>query len=113
MCVCVSFSFKSQALAAFAALFAGLVTGFISDKIGRKPSMLLGCLPLVIGWSIIAISYVFTKDPDYRKFYSMLMVGRGLSGFGIGCLSLVVPVSSTVCGKKVVLSAPRIFVIHP
>ena len=65
--------------------------------------MLLGCLPLVIGWSIIATSYVFTKDPDVQKFYSMLMVGRGLSGFGIGCLSLVVPVSSTACGKKVVM----------
>ena len=69
--------------------------GLISDKIGRKPSMLISCLPLVFGWSIMAISYIFTHDiGDKPKFYAMLMVGRGLSGFGIGCLSLVVPVSS-------------------
>ena len=75
------------------ALFAGLIIGVLSDRIGRKPSMLIGCIPLVCGWSIMAMTIYFTGPGDKVKFYIMLMVGRGLSGFGVGCLSLVVPVS--------------------
>ena len=77
-----------------AALFSGLFIGVLSDKIGRRPSMLIGCIPLVFGWSVIAISYYFTVPGDKENFYVMLMVGRSLTGFGMGCLSLVIPVSS-------------------
>ena len=79
-------------MANFAALFAGLIMGVISDKVGRKPSMLISCVPLVFGWAFIAGSYYFTDRET--EFFTFFMVGRFFSGFGMGCFSVVVP----VCG---------------
>ena len=74
------------------ALFAGLVVGIVSDKIGRKPTLLLLTIPSAIGWYFIAASFWFAVDNDYQKYLVMLLAGRCLSGFAAGGFSLVVPV---------------------
>ena len=74
------------------ALFAGLVVGIVSDKIGRKPTLLLLAIPSVIGWYFIAVSFWFAVDNDYQDYLAMLLAGRCLSGFAAGGFSLVVPV---------------------
>ena len=83
-----------QATANLGALFAGLIMGVVSDKIGRKPSMLVSCLPPVLGWWFIAGSYYFTDQQTW--FYTLFTAGRFLCGFGMGSFSLVV----SVCGLK-------------
>ena len=86
------------------AFFAGLVVGIVSDKIGRKATLLLLTIPSVIGWYFIAGSFWFAVDNDYQSFWfavdndnpkylAMLLAGRCLSGFAAGGFSLVVPVS--------------------
>ena len=75
------------------AFFAGLLVGIVSDKIGRKATLLLLTIPSVIGWYFIAASFWFSVDNDYRKYLAMLLAGRCLSGFAAGGFSLVVPVS--------------------
>ena len=74
------------------ALFAGLVVGIVSDKIGRKPTLLLLAIPSVIGWYFIAVSFWFAVDNDYQDYLAMLLAGRCLSGFAAGGFSFVVPV---------------------
>ena len=75
------------------AFFAGLLVGIVSDKIGRKATLLLLAIPSVIGWYFIAASFWFAVDNDYRTYLAMLLAGRCLSGFAAGGFSLVVPVS--------------------
>ena len=75
------------------AFFAGLVVGIVSDKIGRKATLLLLTIPSVIGWYFIAGSFWFAVDNDYQKYLATLLAGRCLSGFAAGGFSLVVPVS--------------------
>ena len=75
------------------AFFAGLVVGIVSDKIGRKATLLLLTIPSVIGWYFIAGSFWFAVDNDNPKYLAMLLAGRCLSGFAAGGFSLVVPVS--------------------
>ena len=75
------------------AFFAGLVVGIISDKIGRKPTLLLLTIPSVIGWYCIAVSFWFVVDNDYQKYLAIILAGRCLTGFAAGGYSIVVPVS--------------------
>ena len=76
------------------AFFAGLVVGIISDKIGRKPTLLLLTIPSVIGWYCIAVSFWFVVDNDYQKYLAIILAGRCLTGFAAGGYSIVVPVST-------------------
>ena len=76
------------------ALFAGLGVGIVSDKIGRKATLLLLTIPSVIGWYFIAASFWFAVDNDNQTYLAILLAGRCLSGFAAGGFSLVVPVSN-------------------
>lgn len=56
------------------AMITAFMSGYLGDKIGRRPSMLIG-------------SFVFTVSTilnGVSKTYWMLLLGRGLLGIGIG-----------------------------
>ena len=74
-------------------MIAGLITGLISDKIGRKLTLILGSVPCALGWFLIAASWYFYPDGNLDRMLPMLLAGRFLTGFASGCFSLVVPVS--------------------
>jgi sugar porter (SP) family MFS transporter len=74
------------------ALIAGLITGVVSDKLGRKMTLLIATIPSAIGWAIIASSFWFINENDSTDVMIMLIVGRAVAGFATGAFSLVVPV---------------------
>ena len=62
------------------------------DFFGRKIALMLTALPFSVGWLMIG----FGKVPG------LLHAGRFFSGVGVGCASLIVPVSN----KVVLLEVP-------
>ncbi|KAJ6006582.1 hypothetical protein N7451_004526 [Penicillium sp. IBT 35674x] len=64
-------------------LIGALMAGPLADRIGRKWSIFAWCIILHVGL-IIQIS------SPYGKWYQMMM-GRFITGFGVGSLSLLVP----------------------
>ena len=56
------------------------------DFFGRKIALMLTALPFSAGWLMIG----FGKVP------ALLHAGRFFSGVGVGCASLIVPVSNEV-----------------
>ncbi|CAL8109366.1 unnamed protein product [Orchesella dallaii] len=58
------------------------LAGYCIEKVGRKNTLLISALPLVLGWLSLAMAAQI----------SMLYIGRFLTGVGIGSLSLVAPV---------------------
>ena len=56
------------------------------DFFGRKIALMLTTLPFSVGWLMIG----FGKVP------ALLHAGRFFSGVGVGCASLIVPVSNEV-----------------
>jgi facilitated trehalose transporter len=78
------------------ALFGGPAAWPLSERFGRKPALLLGAIPGVVGWVAIAISNLLpTRDGFLAFFY----VGRVLSGFASGwsifCISVYITEIST------------------
>ena len=57
-------------------LVGSLLCGVISDKIGRKPTLLLSLAPLLVGGFL---PLTFPSTPTY---YWLLLLARALSGFG-------------------------------
>jgi len=70
-------------------LVGSLLCGILSDKVGRKPTLMLSLAPLLLGG---CLPLSFPSNPD---FYPLLVLARFISGFGaVGafimalCLSL-------------------------
>ena len=70
-------------------LVGSLLCGVVSDKVGRKPTLMLSLAPLLLGG---CLPLSFPSSPDY---YPLLVLARFISGFGaVGafimslCLSL-------------------------
>ena len=70
-------------------LVGSLLCGLVSDKVGRKPTLMLSLAPLLLGG---CLPLSFPANPD---FYWLLVLARFISGFGaVGafimalCLSL-------------------------
>ncbi|KAJ5280689.1 Hexose transporter [Penicillium angulare] len=59
-----------------------LISGFISDRLGRKYSIMLGCLIWIIGSTLICAA----------QNIAMLCVGRVINGLAVGIESAQVPV---------------------
>ncbi|XP_076098671.1 proton myo-inositol cotransporter-like [Mytilus galloprovincialis] len=69
------------------AMITAFMSGYLGDKIGRRPSMLIG-------------SFVFTVSTilnGVSKTYWMLLLGRGLLGIGIGVILMISPVYIAEC----------------
>eukprot|EP00959_Pyramimonas_sp_CCMP1952_P256657 5362116-Pyramimonas_sp.AAC.1 len=61
---------------------AGAVAGgACADRFGRRRTITLASLPFLLGYFIIATA----------KFYPILLVGRFLTGIGVGLVSFVTP----------------------
>ena len=72
-------------------MFGGLITGeLLIDGMGRKGALMVLPVPLVAGWLLIA----------FANNLSMLLIGRFVTGLGVGGASMTVPVSKfylTIC----------------
>ncbi|KAL3680657.1 hypothetical protein R1sor_023613 [Riccia sorocarpa] len=64
------------------AMLGSVISGKIGDWLGRKGAMLVACLPIIVGSSLIAFAQ--SRVPLY--------IGRFLTGTGGGIVSFVVPV---------------------
>jgi SP family sugar:H+ symporter-like MFS transporter len=70
------------ALLSIGTLFGALVAAPIADWIGRKRSIVVWCLIFCVG----IIVQITATDKWYQ-----IMLGRLVAGFGVGALSLLVP----------------------
>ena len=65
----------------FCAAVSALFSGAISDKIGRKPVILIADVIFLVGAIVMAIAPTIT----------VLIVGRAIIGLGVGSASQIVP----------------------
>lgn len=71
---------SSQAISTVGAILGGAAASFVSDLLGRTRALSCGCVPFIIGWSLIAFGWSA----------AVLLVGRFLTGIGVGmALALV------------------------
>jgi MFS family permease len=61
--------------------FGGLLSGRLADSLGRRPSAALACVITIVGACLMAASSSF----------AMLLVGRVITGVGVGCCFHVAP----------------------
>ena len=64
----------SAGLLSLGQIFGSLITALISESLGRKATILVSCLPIMIGWLCLAMG----------NFSSILILGRFLVGLGMG-----------------------------
>ena len=79
-----------QAMAPAGAVFGGPLAGWIADSCGRKAALLLVSLPYLSGYLMITYAR-FCVSP--YGFKVVLLLGRFLTGLGVGWSSLATPVS--------------------
>jgi MFS family permease len=73
------------------AFIGALIAGPLSDKIGRKPTIIISDILFTFGAANMAFSWSILS----------LMVGRIIVGLGIGIASMVVPIYiSEICPKE-------------
>ena len=79
----ISYRFSLQSLLAIGALFGCIIGGRAVDLIGRKFAIIVGAIPLELGWLLIF----------FAKNHLMLHSGRVITGVGCGIEALAVAVS--------------------
>lgn len=86
----------------------GPLSGFFTDRIGRRNSMMFISVVSIISWLVIG----FSSRADSQLFFIQLMIGRAIIGIGIGMTTApVVMYVSEVChpslrGRMTLLSSP-------
>lgn len=86
----------------------GPLSGFFTDRIGRRNSMMFISVVSIISWLIIG----FSSRADSQLFFIQLMIGRAIIGIGIGMTTApAVMYVSEVChptlrGRMTLLSSP-------
>lgn len=73
-------AFVSAAIAA--CVVGALIGGPLSDRIGRRPTILIAAVLFAIGAAVLTVS----------NAYWMLLIGRIMLGFGVGKASMISPV---------------------
>ncbi|KAL5493133.1 hypothetical protein EMCRGX_G014264 [Ephydatia muelleri] len=81
-----------NALFPLGALVGGLFAGWASDTFGRKPAIIIGTVPQLIGWVAITVAHLW---PIHKAFVSFIFFGRFFAGLGAGWNSLCIPVYIT------------------
>ena len=72
---------------------AALFGGYVTDKIGRKLSIILCSIPYTIGWLLIVVTVKFTNSPAFRP---LMFSGRFILGVSVGWISFCVNVRITM-----------------
>ncbi|CAB1111751.1 unnamed protein product [Ectocarpus sp. CCAP 1310/34] len=67
------------------AAFGGLVAGKAADRLGRKPTTALACVVFITGATMMTLSHTFW----------FLLLGRVVTGVGVGCAMVIAPVYIT------------------
>ena len=62
-------------------MFSGSLAGVIADHWGRKTSLVLSSVPYFTGYCMISYGHYL---PTATSFKSILLVGRFLTGIGVG-----------------------------
>ena len=74
------------------ALFGSLACGWFMERFGRRTTMLLVGLTMVIGWLFVM----------YAGNFGLIVTGRLFTGFAAGCSTVVVPVYvSEMCEPRI------------
>ena len=81
-----------QAAALVGAIIGGVAGSWTASKFGRRMCLVLNSAPFAAGYFIILFSYLITSNA--ALFKSILIVGRFITGVGLGWAHLIVPVSS-------------------
>ena len=84
--------FLSQALAPVGAIFGCPIAGWIADHLGRKAALMLVGVPYLTGYMLIVYAHMISNATAFKI---VLLVGRFLTGVGLGWSCLAGPVSST------------------
>ena len=82
-----------QAFAPLGGLFGGGLAGWAVDSVGRKPVLMLSAVPYLIGWLMLALANFWNSPTGFRCF---ILIGRFITGIGLGCGMLSAPVSSSL-----------------
>lgn len=67
------------------AAFGALLAGKTADRLGRKPTIAVACVVFIIGAVLMSASHTF----------SLLLLGRIITGIGVGCAMVIAPVYIT------------------
>lgn len=67
------------------AAFGGLLAGKAADRLGRKPTTGLACFVFISGAIMMTVSQSF----------AFLLLGRVVTGVGVGCAMVIAPVYIT------------------
>ena len=70
----ISYSFFAASLSSLSTPIGCILGGYLSDRIGRKKTLILTEIPLILGWMIIA----------FASQIEMIYLGRLLCGLGSG-----------------------------
>lgn len=70
-------------IVAIACPFGGPISGFLSDKIGRRYTLIVVNIIGLISWILVSFTSRFNVD----TFYIQLMIGRALVGLTIGMIT--------------------------
>ena len=73
-------------------LFGGPPAGWVADRWGRKIALILNSVPYLVGYLMISAAYLITNGVVFK---SVLIVGRFITGFGMGWSFLAVSVSES------------------
>ena len=76
-------------------MFGGLVAWPISDHFGRQAALIVGGVPALGGWVLIANSVLVTQSR--AGFLALLLSGRLLTGFAAGWSIFATSVSAQDC----------------
>ncbi len=74
-------------------MLGGPIAGWLADRLGRKPALLLSGIPYLAGYLMIAYARFCTTALAFR---AVVLTGRLLTGLSVGWSCLAVPVSQTV-----------------
>ena len=69
------------------AVFGAIGAAVVGDRLGRKRTLILGCVVLIVGSILMAACFERIQ----------MMVGRVLTGLGIGFITSGIPASMAVC----------------